>query len=166
MAPLIRTVTYATLFSAFVLVWLPARLLRWAGVSKPPTFGVAQAAGMLVGLAGAAVALWCVGTFTVVGRGTPAPFDPPRRLVARGPYRFVRNPMYLGATVALAGAALVYESVALAGYTVLFLLVAHGFVIWYEEPHLRRTFGQEYDVYCARVRRWWPAATVWSPRNR
>jgi protein-S-isoprenylcysteine O-methyltransferase Ste14 len=163
---LIRTLTYATLFIAFVLVWLPARLLRWAGVVRPPGLGAAQGAGMLVGLAGAAVALWCVATFAVVGRGTPAPFDPPRRLVVRGPYRFVRNPMYLGAAVALAGAALVYQSVALAGYTVLFLLLAHCFVIWYEEPHLRRTFGQEYDAYCARVRRWRPAATVRSRRDR
>jgi protein-S-isoprenylcysteine O-methyltransferase Ste14 len=157
MFALVRALTYATLFIAFVLVWLPAQLLRQAGVIAPSRLGLPQVAGMLVGLVGAAVALWCVGTFTVVGRGTPAPFDPPRRLVVRGPYRFVRNPMYLGATVALAGAALCYESLALASYAMVFVLVAHGFVRWYEEPHLRRTFGEDYAAYCRRVRRWWPA---------
>jgi protein-S-isoprenylcysteine O-methyltransferase Ste14 len=157
MALLIRTITYATLFIAFVLVWLPAELLRRVGVVAPGRLGLPQIVGMLVGLVGAGVALWCVATFTVVGRGTPAPFDPPRRLVVRGPYRFVRNPMYLGATVALAGAALVCQSLALAGYAVVFILVAHAFVVSYEEPHLRRTFGQEYEAYSARVRRWWPS---------
>jgi protein-S-isoprenylcysteine O-methyltransferase Ste14 len=154
---LIRALTYATLFVALLLFIVPARLLLWSGISRPPGLGVPQAAGILVALAGGALALWCVLTFAVAGRGTPAPFDPPRRLVARGPYRFARNPMYLGATVALGGAALFYESIALAGYTVLFVLVAHGFVIWYEEPHLRRVFADEYRTYCGRVHRWWPA---------
>ena len=161
---LIRTLTYATLFIAFVLVWLPGRLLRQLGVVAPSDLGVPQMAGLLVGLVGAAVALWSVGAFTVVGHGTPAPFDPPRRLVVRGPYRFVRNPMYLGAAVALVGAALCFESLVLAGYAVVFVLMAHAFVIWYEEPHLRRTFGQEYDAYRARVRRWRPAGPTASSR--
>jgi protein-S-isoprenylcysteine O-methyltransferase Ste14 len=64
--------------------------------------------------------------------------------------------MYLGAALALAGAALFYESVALAGYAGAFLLLTHGFVIVYEEPTLRATFGVEYDQYCSQVRRWWP----------
>jgi protein-S-isoprenylcysteine O-methyltransferase Ste14 len=153
---LIRALTYATLFVAFLLFLLPARVLAWSGIARPPGLGMPQVAGVLVALAGGTVALWCVLTFAVAGRGTPAPFDPPRRLVVGGPYRFVRNPMYLGATVALGGAALFYESVALAGYAVLFVLVAHGFVIWYEEPHLRRVFGEEYRAYGDRVRRWWP----------
>ena len=103
-----------------------------------------------------ALALWCVLTFALVGRGTPAPFDPPRRLVVRGPYRFVRNPMYIGAAIALAGAALFYRSLPLLGYLALFLLVTHLFVCVYEEPTLRRAFGAEYEAYCRRVRRWWP----------
>ena len=64
-----------------------------------------QVAGMVIGAAGGMVALWCVLTFAVIGRGTPAPFAPPRRLVTRGPYRFVRNPMYIGIGLILAGAA-------------------------------------------------------------
>jgi protein-S-isoprenylcysteine O-methyltransferase Ste14 len=110
----------------------------------------------VVGAIGALLALWCVITFALVGRGTPAPFDPPRRLVKRGPYAVVRNPMYVGAALALAGAALVYGSLALAVCCAGFVLVTHLFVVLYEEPTLRRLFGPEYDDYRTRVARWTP----------
>jgi protein-S-isoprenylcysteine O-methyltransferase Ste14 len=84
------------------------------------------------------------------------PFDPPRRLVVAGPYGLVRNPMYIGAALALAGAGLFYESWALLGYCAAFVLVMHLFVVAYEEPTLRATFGVPYLGYCERVRRWWP----------
>jgi protein-S-isoprenylcysteine O-methyltransferase Ste14 len=154
---LIRAVTYATLFISLVLIYLPARLLSWSGIVRPPAIGVSQFAGMVIGAAGAVIALWCVFTFAFIGRGTPAPFDPPRRLVIRGPYRFVRNPMYIGAGLALAGVALFYGSLVLLGFTCGFFLAAHLFVLWYEEPTLRRTFGQEYEAYCRRVQRWRPS---------
>ena len=154
---LVRVVTYAALFIGLVLIYVPARLLSWSGIVRPAAIGVPQVAGMVIGAAGAAVALWCIFTFASVGRGTPAPFDPPRRLVIRGPYRFVRNPMYIGAGLALAGAALFYESLPLLGYTCFFFFATHLFVVWYEEPTLRRTFEQEYEAYCHRVRRWWPS---------
>ena len=154
---LIRAVTYATLFIGLVLIYVPASLLSWSGIVRPAAIELQQVAGMILGAIGAVVALWCVFTFAFIGRGTPAPFDPPRRLVIQGPYRFVRNPMYIGAGLALFGAALFYQSLPLLGYTVLFFLVTHLFVVWYEEPTLRRTFGQEYEAYCHRVRRWWPS---------
>lgn len=151
-----RAVTYAALFIGFVLVYLPGRLLSWSGITRPAAIEKAQVAGMVVGSVGAAVALWCIFTFATTGRGTPAPFDPPRRLVIWGPYRLVRNPMYIGAGLALASAALFYESLPLLGYAGVFFLAAHVFVVLYEEPTLRRTFGQEYEVYCRQVGRWWP----------
>jgi len=153
----IRAVTYATLFTGLLLIYVPARLLSWSGIVRPAAIDVPQVAGMVVAAAGAALALWCVIAFASIGRGTPAPFDPPRRLVIQGPYHFVRNPMYVGAGVALAGAGLFYESLPLMGYSAFFLLAAHLFVVWYEEPTLRRTFGQEYEAYCRQVRRWWPS---------
>lgn len=153
---LVRAATYAALFIGVVLVFLPARVLSRSGVIQPPAMGARQVVGIVVVTAGAALALWSVVTFAFVGRGTPAPFDPPRRLVVQGPYRVVRNPMYIGAALALGGAALFYQSFPLLGYTVLFSLITHLFVLWYEEPTLRRTFGNEYDGYCERVRRWWP----------
>lgn len=153
---LIRALTWASLFVGFVLVFLPARLLTWSGVARRPELGPLQVGGLAMGTAGAALALWCILSFALTGKGTPAPFDPPRRLVARGPYRHLRNPMYLGAVLALAGGALVYDSGALLGYAALFLVVTHLFVVGYEEPTLRETFGEEYVAYCRRVRRWWP----------
>jgi len=152
----VRTVTYATLFIGFVLVYLPARVLSWSGIARPATIGVPQVAGMMIGAAAAAVALWCIFTFVWIGRGTPAPFDPPRRLVILGPYRFVRNPMYMGAGFALASAALFFQSLPLLAYAGFFFLVTHLLVVFYEEPALRRTFGQEYEAYCRQVRRWRP----------
>jgi len=144
----VRAVAYAAVLIGLVLIYMRAHL--------PVAAGVPQIAGVIIGTAGAAIALWCVLIFAFVGKGTPAPFDPPRRLVIQGPYRFVRNPIYIGAGLALAGAALLYESLPLLGYTGLFFLAAHFFVVWFEEPTLRRTFGQEYEAYCDRVRRWWP----------
>ena len=153
---LMRAVTYATLFIGFLLVFLPGRVLEWSGVRRPAEVGPTQVLGLVVVVVGGALALWCIFTFVFVGKGTPAPFDPPRRLVVRGPYRYVRNPMYIGAGLALAGAALFYGSWPLVGYTALLWLITHLFVRLYEEPTLRRMFGPEYEEYCRRVKRWWP----------
>ena len=156
MGPLIRALTYSTLFIGLVLVFLPARVLEWSGVTPPPERGFVQVAGVIVGLLGAALAVWCILTFSLVGRGTPAPFDPPRRLVVGGPYRRIRNPMYLGAALALAGAALYCKSLALLAYLVVFLFATNLMVLMYEEPTLQRLFGTDYEEYCTRVGRWWP----------
>ena len=156
MSVIVRALTYGTLFVGFVLVYLPDRALNWSGVVRPEGFGAGQVAGMAVGAAGAAIALWSILSFIVIGRGTPAPFDPPRLLVVRGPYTYVRNPMYCGASLALGGAALYYASPALLAYLVAFILVAHLFVVFYEEPTLARLFDGEYETYRARVPRWRP----------
>jgi protein-S-isoprenylcysteine O-methyltransferase Ste14 len=152
----LRAITYATLFIGVLLIYLPARLLSWSGIARPAAMAGPQFAGSVAAGLGAVLALWCIFTFARVGRGTPAPFDPPRRLVIQGPYRFVRNPMYMGAGLALAGASLFYESEFLLAYAAAFLFAAHLFVGWYEEPALRRGFGAEYEAYCHRVRRWRP----------
>ena len=154
---LVRTVTYATLFVGLLLVFLPTRLLAWSGITRMPNLGIPQVLGILVTAIGAAIALWCIFTFAFIGKGTPAPFDPPRRLVVRGPYRFVRNPMYIGAALALFGAAVFYESIPLLIYVALFVVITHLFVVLYEEPTLSRTFGQHYHVYRKKVRRWLPS---------
>ena len=153
---LVRALVYATGFIGILLVWLPAQIVQSSGIAPAAGAPVAQIVGLVGATAGGLLAIACVLTFALLGRGTPAPFDPPRRLVVRGPYRWVRNPMYLGATTALAGAALFYASVALALYGLGFVVTVHVFVVMYEEPVLRRTFGVEYEEYCHRVGRWWP----------
>ena len=155
-----RALTYAALFIGLIFIYLPGQLLSWAGIARPMATGPLQIAGMIIGGIGAAIALWCVFTFAAIGKGTPAPFDPPRRLVIEGPYRFVRNPMYIGATLGLAGAAIFYGSLSLSIYVGAFLLAAHLFVVFYEEPTLGKSFGAEYEAYCQRVGRWVPGRTL------
>jgi protein-S-isoprenylcysteine O-methyltransferase Ste14 len=156
MFPLMRGLTYATVFLSFFLVFLPARVLELAGVSGARPVGPVQVAGAIVVALGLSLALWCVVTFAVAGKGTPAPFDPPRRLVVGGPYSIVRNPMYVGGITALAGTSIYYESLALLAFASAFALTAHLFVLFYEEPTLARLFGREYEDYRKRVRRWYP----------
>jgi protein-S-isoprenylcysteine O-methyltransferase Ste14 len=153
-----RAMTYSTLFVGFLLIYLPTRALAWSGIVRPTAMGLAQGAGMIITGAGMLIALSCIFTFVLIGRGTPAPFDPPRRLVIQGPYRFVRNPMYIGAVLALAGAALFYRAVSLLIYAGVFLLISHLFVVLYEESKLAATFGPDYEAYCRSVRRWLPGA--------
>lgn len=153
---LARALVYGTCFVAFVLVFLPSRLLAATGLTRPPAMGAPELLGALVVVLGAAIDLWCVLAFAFIGRGTPAPFDPPRALVVRGPYRFVRNPMYLGAGLALAGASAVLHSPALLGYLALLAVASHTFVVFYEEPTLARLFGADYGAYRHAVRRWTP----------
>ena len=160
---LIRAITYATLFIAVVLVYLPGAAMSWAGVARPARLGLFQLAGIVATASGAALAVWCILSLALIGRGTPAPFDPPRSLVVRGPYRHIRNPMYLGASVALAGAALFYQTTALLAYAAAFLVLMHLVVVFYEEPTLRHAFGKDYEAYCRRVGRWWPRVETVAP---
>lgn len=157
MSLVIRTFAYATLFVGFLIIYLPSRILGWAGTITPGDYNGPQIAGIVVGAVGVGLMFSCVFTFIRLGRGTPAPFDAPRRLVIRGPYRVVRNPMYIGAATVLAGVAIFFESPEIVIYAALFLLFFHLFVVFYEEPRLRRRFGPDYVAYCHRVGRWWPA---------
>src|SRR5216683_5103334 len=146
MIVLFRALTYGTLFVGLLLVFVPDRILTQAGIVRPPVIGPVQIAGMLVVVAGAALAIASVLTFAFVGKGTPAPFDPPRRLVISGPYRWVRNPMYLGMGIALTGEAIVFPNLTvmiLVMVALLFAVVTLS-VIRYEERTLRQLFGADY----------------------
>ena len=162
MFALARAATYSTLFIGLLLVYLPGRLLAWSGIRTPAGIGAWQLVGIVLGGAGAVVALACILTFVFAGKGTPAPFDPPRRLVRVGPYRYVRNPMYLGAGLAMLGAASYYGSTVLLAYVAGFLAACHALVRLYEEPALHRLFGAEYDAYRALTPRWLPG---WGARG-
>jgi protein-S-isoprenylcysteine O-methyltransferase Ste14 len=107
-------------------------------------------------LVGATVMLWCFWNFTFQGRGTPAPIDPPKELVANGLYRYVRNPMYVGGTLILLGWLIWSPSLPLLVAPILFFTATHLFVTLYEEPNLRRRFGQSYESYLKQVPRWIP----------
>ncbi|MBI4566385.1 MAG: isoprenylcysteine carboxylmethyltransferase family protein [Planctomycetes bacterium] len=112
--------------------------------------------GLLPVLIGVAALLTCILDFARVGRGTPAPIDPPRIFVRRGPYRWVRNPMYVAVLLTLAGLGLVLETWAIWAWAAFLAAGFHLFVVLHEEPNLRRRFGNEYVEYCRRVPRWIP----------
>ena len=105
---------------------------------------------------GALILLWCVRDFYVAGKGTLAPWDPPKHLVIVGLYRFVRNPMYVGVLVLLSGWALGAGSWMLACYTALLGVAFHLRVVLFEEPRLRRLFPEEWGPYAGTVPRWLP----------
>lgn len=148
----LRALVYATGF-VFVWGWL-ALQVRGLGGPVLPAAGRAVGASLMV--VGGVVVVWCVAWFVTSGRGTPAPFDAPRAFVAGGPYRWVRNPMYLGALGVLAGFGLWHRSLPMVLLTIPAGVVAHLFVILYEEPVLRRRFGELYRAYVASVNRWLP----------
>jgi len=107
-------------------------------------------------LIGTAAMLWCFWNFLVYGKGTPAPFDPPKELVAVGLYRYVRNPIYVAGTITLLGWTLWLPSLSLIVAPLIFFTAAHLFVTLYEEPTLKRKFGASYEEYLKRVPRWIP----------
>jgi protein-S-isoprenylcysteine O-methyltransferase Ste14 len=107
-------------------------------------------------LLGAGIYFWCLWNFAVTGRGTPAPIDPPKRLVVRGLYRHVRNPMYLGVLLVVAAWAAVSGSGRVVEYGLGVAVVFHLFVVLVEEPLLRHRFGASYEAYCRAVSRWLP----------
>ncbi len=105
-------------------------------------------------LSGALIYTWCIWDFATFGRGTPAPIDPPTRLVIRGLYRFSRNPMYVGVLTLIAGWSLLFLSSSIALYGAAVGVGFHLFIRHYEEPKLLELFGDEYREYRKRVRRW------------
>jgi protein-S-isoprenylcysteine O-methyltransferase Ste14 len=129
--------------------------------------GVAAALPVLLGLAaiGTGSALWLstVRLFARLGKGTLAPWDPPRKLVVEGPYRHVRNPMITAVLAVLAGEAALFGSLPLLGWCALFFAVTYVVFVLFEEPELEKRFGPEYGDYRRNVPRWLPRRTPWSP---
>ena len=105
---------------------------------------------------GLLVLLICVHDFYVFGKGTLAPWDPPKRLVTGGPYKFVRNPMYVGVVCIVAGWGMIAGSYLLAGYAVFLVVGFHLRVLLYEEPKLAQQFPADWQRYSSRVNRWLP----------
>ncbi|HEY7470712.1 MAG TPA: methyltransferase [Gemmatimonadota bacterium] len=150
-----RAIVFAGLF------WVLWVWLAYEARQAPPPFGIRPPGwtapiGFALMPLGALLAIACVATFVVLGRGTPAPFDPPREFVGSGPYRWVRNPMYLGFFVFLVGYALCAVSFGALLVAFGMLAAAHLFTVLYEEPALERRFGESYREYRRTTRRWIP----------
>lgn len=148
----VRNLVFTVVVPGLGGVWLPWRLLAQDGRLPSP---VAWEAVPLIA-AGAALYMWCVWKFAVVGRGTPGPWDAPSRVVAAGPYRWVRNPIYIAALAVVAGEAWLFGSLRLLAYAGLMAVFFHVFVTGYEERTLSHRFGRSYVEYRRAVPRWIP----------
>lgn len=152
-SPIAKTLVFTVLVPGTVAGYVPWRLSRGA----TPVNGIEKLAAITVIVVGAVVylhtAFW---GFAVVGGGTPAPIAPTRILVVKGLHRLVRNPMYLGVALVIGGQAWLFHSLHILIYMICMLVVAHVFVLFYEEPTLRKQYGAQYDRYRASVPRWIP----------
>jgi protein-S-isoprenylcysteine O-methyltransferase Ste14 len=145
----------------FVAGWVPWWISRWR--IEPPFLGllIFRVAGAVLLALGVIGLLDSFVRFAVQGLGTPAPVFPTRHLVVTGLYRYVRNPMYVAVLSAILGQGLILGNVTLLEYGALVWVLFHLFVLVYEEPTLRASFGSEYDEFCAEVPRWIPRFTAW-----
>lgn len=151
--PIVKTILFSVLVPGTVAALVPRWLiggfylqqnapLSWLGI------------GLIA--CGTAIYLRCAWEFAVRGLGTPAPIAPTKFLVTTALHRHVRNPMYIGVALVILGEAALFRSVRLVVYAAAMLGTAHLFVVFYEEPTLRRQFGKSYEEYFDSVRRWIP----------
>jgi len=146
----LKNILFTLVVPGTVGIYLPL-MLAW---------GRNAATDFLLGLAfiffviGGSIYSWCVFDFASFGRGTRAPIDAPKKLVRRGLYRYSRNPMYVGVLTVIYGWAILHQSIAVAVYGVIVALCFYSFVVFFEEPILRKRFGSDYEQYCAEVPRW------------
>ncbi len=154
--PTLGTIVFVALAPGSVVVLLPYLISHWSVADAFFGLGFVRWIGALLVLLGLPVFLDFLVRFVRDGRGTPAPVAEPERLVVTGVFRSVRNPGYVAVLAMIAGQALIFGSTALLGYTAAVALAFHLFVVLYEEPHLRRKFGSDYQDYYRRVPRWLP----------
>src|SRR5215468_7451547 len=166
--------TIAVLGSALFFAVAPsvlAGLIPWSITHwefRPPFFDLqaTRAVGMLLIVAGLPGLIDSFARFALQGLGTPAPIAPTQNLVVTGLYRYVRNPIYVALVAVILGQAVLFGDQRLLGYGVLVWLAFHIFVLAYEEPTLRQSYGAEYESYRANVPRWIPRLTPWRAARR
>ena len=149
----LRSLLFLIIAPGMVAGYIPLGLLRWGSGMET---GIFAYLAFPLWLIGGMILLWSFWNFLREGRGTPAPVDPPKELVAVGFYRYVRNPMYVGILAVIIGHFLWFGYWNLLWYAVLVFLAFNTFVTYYEEPTLKKKFGAAYEDYCKRVPRWIP----------
>lgn len=149
----VKNLLFTVCIPGTVGVYVPWMIAHRRAVSFSPGWSVIGAILLAVGCA---IYLWTVWDFATLGQGTPLPIDAPRKLVVRGLYRYVRNPMYLGVLMVILGWAALFKNPWLLFYLLGVGVLIHLFVVFYEEPHLRQLFGSQYEAYRQAVGRWLP----------
>src|SRR5262245_5623526 len=152
---LLRSIFFTILQPGTVTILIPYWLISrraFANTSNQPL----RYCGLPLIVVGAAGLLWCIWNFFSSGRGTISPIDPPKHLVVRGLYKYVRNPMYVAVVTILLGEAIFFASSPIFIEAGIFFFLANLFILLYEEPTLRRQFGESYDQYKQTAGRWIP----------
>ena len=155
-----RQVLSVLLLPFMATVVVPVLILWWTGETNVSWGGLA---GLVLIAVGLVFVVWTIRLFSTIGQGTLAPWDPTTKLVARGPYLHVRNPMISGVAFVLAGEALALGSKALLVWFAGFVAVNAVYIPLVEEPGLRGRFGDDYAAYSANVPRWLPRLRAWKP---
>src|SRR6202166_4216134 len=155
--PILKTILFTILVPGSVLVLIPQRLL--GGFPRPAAGPLTWLGGLII-LLGASIYFRCAWEFAVRGLGTPAPIAPTKFLVTTALHRYVRNPMYIGVLGVLLGEAALFRAVVLLKYEAFCFAAVYLFVIFYEEPTLRRQFGESYEEYRRSIPRWIPKLGV------
>jgi protein-S-isoprenylcysteine O-methyltransferase Ste14 len=151
----LRSLFWTLILPGFIAVYVPWMFCGLGSARITPITPITIIALITIGC-GAVLLAACIFEFARSGHGTLSPADPPRQLVVRGLYNYVRNPMYLGVSSMLLGEALLLRSQALLAYWIGWFVLVNVFVIAYEEPVLRRQFGSSYEDYSRAVGRWIP----------
>jgi protein-S-isoprenylcysteine O-methyltransferase Ste14 len=153
LGPILKTILFTILVPGSVLVLIPSWILGGFPKLAP---GPLTWLGILIIVLGAAIYFRCAWEFAVRGLGTPAPIAPTKFLVTTALHRYVRNPMYIGVFGVILGEAATFRSLRLLAYAAFFCVPVQLFVVFYEEPTLRRQFGESYEEYRRSVPRWIP----------
>jgi protein-S-isoprenylcysteine O-methyltransferase Ste14 len=163
--PALGSMLFLLLAPGVVAGLVPWWLTGWQVHEPLPYWLPLRVVGVLLLLAGVAVLLDAFARFVVEGLGTPAPVAPTKRLVVGGLYRYVRNPMYLAVAATIIGQALALGQLVLLAYAAAFAVAVAAFVRFYEEPTLRRQFGEQYEAYRRAVPAWLPRRRPWDARS-
>jgi protein-S-isoprenylcysteine O-methyltransferase Ste14 len=159
---ILGSVLFLVVAPGTVVGLIPWWISKWQVQPLPPGFWIIQPLGLLILAGSILVLLEAFARFAFQGIGTPAPVAPTRHLVVSGLYRRVRNPMYVAVVAAILGQSMMFGNLMLVWYAALSWFVTHLFVVFYEEPTLRKNFGDEYAEFCANVPRSIPRFRAWS----
>lgn len=154
----LKNILINLLYYGVTLIILPWAILyaeSYVGIARHPSV-ILRAASVLLAFMGASLQLHCIALFQSLGKGTPSPAFAPKRLVTKGPYAYVRNPMNIGEVILFLALALWFASPLLVAYAALAAIAFHIFIVTWEEPQHLRRFGKEYSDYQRKVNRWIP----------
>ncbi|MEE9354355.1 MAG: isoprenylcysteine carboxylmethyltransferase family protein [Methylococcaceae bacterium] len=156
MPTIIKILIFSAIIPGTFTVWLP----YWAVIQKNTSQLYLNHLGIFPILLGVGLYIWCVWTFWKLGNGTPSPQDPPKKLVVKGPYGMIRNPMYVSIFSILLGEVILFQSLLIIKILIAFSLIVSLFVLYFEEPILLKQYGSTYRHYINSVGRWLPHISI------